>query len=146
MAFVSLTAFGQDQVFTTPPTTEEEYNFLTKGYKIQVESGLDMKKGYLMVDLGEVKDGSCSFKFKVLERESSEEAAGILVIAKEETWSGVSTYYLCIPLNSPELYKRYNDALGPWDCTLTKSYAKVLSAYFAHSFLATVEATQQAEE
>ena len=28
------------------PTTQEEYNYVTKGYKIQQESGLDMKKGY----------------------------------------------------------------------------------------------------
>ena len=34
------------------PTTEEEYNYLTKGYKIQVESGLDMKKGYSLIDMG----------------------------------------------------------------------------------------------
>jgi hypothetical protein len=27
------------------PTTEEEYNYLTKGYAIQISSGLDMKKG-----------------------------------------------------------------------------------------------------
>lgn len=27
-------------------TTLEEYNYITKGYKIQIESGLDMKRGY----------------------------------------------------------------------------------------------------
>lgn len=27
-------------------TTLEEYNYVTKGYKIQLESGLDMKQGY----------------------------------------------------------------------------------------------------
>lgn len=30
----------------TQGTTQEEYNYVTKGYKIQQESGLDMKKGY----------------------------------------------------------------------------------------------------
>jgi len=38
----------------TAQTTLEEYNYVTKGYKIQVESGLDMKKGYVMKDLFEV--------------------------------------------------------------------------------------------
>ncbi len=33
-------------------TTQEEYNYITKGYKIQVESGLDMKKGYILTELG----------------------------------------------------------------------------------------------
>lgn len=42
-AFFSVTLFGQ--------TTEEEYNYLTKGYKVQIESGLDMKKGYEFKDL-----------------------------------------------------------------------------------------------
>lgn len=35
-------------------TTLEEYNYVTKGYKIQVESGLDMKTGYVLKDLFEV--------------------------------------------------------------------------------------------
>ena len=29
-------------------TTQEEYNFITKGYQQMLESGLDMKKGYYL--------------------------------------------------------------------------------------------------
>ncbi len=36
---------------TLGQTTETEYNYVTKGYKIQLESGLDMKKGYRFEDL-----------------------------------------------------------------------------------------------
>ena len=49
-------------------TTQEEYNYLTKGYKTQIESGLDMKKGYKFIDYGvyEIKEGNqtrqCEFK------------------------------------------------------------------------------------
>lgn len=32
-------------------TTDEEYNYVTKGLKIQMESGLDMKKGYEIVSV-----------------------------------------------------------------------------------------------
>lgn len=32
-------------------TTLEEYNYVTKGYKIQIESGLDMKSGYEFRDI-----------------------------------------------------------------------------------------------
>jgi hypothetical protein len=32
-------------------TTEEEFNYITKGYKIQLESGLDMKKGYELKEI-----------------------------------------------------------------------------------------------
>ena len=35
------------------PTSEEEYNYITKGYKVQVETGLDMKAGYHFKDLGD---------------------------------------------------------------------------------------------
>ncbi len=37
---------------TISPTTIEEYNYITKGYKTMIESGLDMKKGYSFKDLG----------------------------------------------------------------------------------------------
>lgn len=146
MAFVSLSAFGQDQVFKTSPTTEEEYNYLTKGYKIQAESGLDMKKGYIFRDMGEWPDNTYNFQLKGLIREESEEIAGILVIAKSETWSGVNTYYLCIPFNNPELLKRYFADLGVWDYSMTKSYAKMISVYWTQTLLAAVEAAVETEE
>ena len=38
-------------------TTVEEYNYVSKGYKVQLESGLDMKKGYEMIDLNNVAIG-----------------------------------------------------------------------------------------
>ena len=31
-------------------TTMEEYNYITKGYKIMLESGLDLKEGYEIKD------------------------------------------------------------------------------------------------
>lgn len=42
-------AFAQTEV---EGTTEEEFLYITKGYKIQQESGLDMKRGYFFRDLG----------------------------------------------------------------------------------------------
>ncbi|RYE27090.1 MAG: hypothetical protein EOP48_34690 [Sphingobacteriales bacterium] len=41
--FISVKSFAQN-------TTQEEYNFMTKGYKQLLESGLDMKKGYVLSD------------------------------------------------------------------------------------------------
>ena len=37
--------------FSFSQTTLEEYNYISKGYKIQLESGLDMKRGYLLEDI-----------------------------------------------------------------------------------------------
>ena len=36
---------------TSAPTTEEEYNYLTKGYQTQISEGLDMKKGTILKTL-----------------------------------------------------------------------------------------------
>lgn len=64
-------------------TTEEEYNYMNKGLQIQIESGLDMKKGYV---LSEETQRSCadyeckrSISFSLLLRENDNSIAGIIV-------------------------------------------------------------------
>ena len=54
-AFLLIFLSGAARLYaqTTITTTEEEYNYITKGYKVQFESGLDMKKGYILKDMGE---------------------------------------------------------------------------------------------
>lgn len=54
-------------------TTPEEYNLLAKGYHIQVESGLDMKRGYRLDPLGQLSIGDFHFQLKQLVRETSGE-------------------------------------------------------------------------
>ncbi|MCK7541682.1 MAG: hypothetical protein MZV63_67745 [Marinilabiliales bacterium] len=49
---------------------------------MQVEVGLDMKRGYLMQEMGSVKDGPYSFDFKSLIREEKNELAAVLVIIR----------------------------------------------------------------
>jgi hypothetical protein len=132
LLLVCLTAFGQFAPDTTQvgpnPTTVEEYNYLTKGYKVQVESGLDMKKGYSFQDMGQVKHGSYSFDIKGLIRDAKKELAGLLVVTKSDI-SGKS-YYVCIPINNAELFAKYYADINAWDEALTTSYCYVVSAYF----------------
>ena len=47
----------------TGVTTEEEYNYMTKGYQMQMSGGLDMKKGYMLGTTVSIKEGSYSFSF-----------------------------------------------------------------------------------
>lgn len=65
------------------PTTEEEYNYLSRGYKIQVESGLDMKKGYSirLLDATAVTLQGTEVKaeYSGLYRDGSESPCAILV-------------------------------------------------------------------
>lgn len=137
-ALIGLAVYGQESTTTSAPTTEEEYNYLTKGYKIQAESGLDMKKGYLIRDMGAWKEGNYSFEFKALIREVADELAGIMVIVKADSWSGISTYYLCIPINNPDLMKLYHDRLSSLSF-IALPYAKILSVYYAQTLYSGAE-------
>ncbi|MEJ1241406.1 hypothetical protein WBG78_24885 [Chryseolinea sp. T2] len=127
-ALAAVVCYGQPS-----PTTEEEYNYVTKGYQTQISQGLDMKKGYSFEDRGDVIAGDYKFSFKYLKRDSKNELAAILVVAKSSV-SG-NSYYLCIPHGSPELTKRYNDSFVNWDASILKAYSRTLSSYLMDATL-----------
>jgi hypothetical protein len=87
-------------------TTSEEYNFVTKGYKIQLDGGLDMKKGYTLKNLGEYpliynQDGKRECKLKGLYRDADmTKPCAIMMIYSRES-SGYLEYY-CIPTPDAE--------------------------------------------
>ncbi len=114
------------------PTTVEEYKYLTKGYRIQVESGLDMKKGYDFENIGEYKIGTYQFTIKNLIREADNELAGILIITYSTT-SGI-TYYTGIPINNPKLMDQYANDISKWHGPLMASYCYLVSAYLSSYF------------
>jgi hypothetical protein len=91
ICLISLSVFGQ--------TTEEEFNYITKGYKIQLASGLDMKKGYEFkaIDGWGINYGSFERKatFKQLFREGETTPCATLMIL-ERTDTDYEEY-LCIP-------------------------------------------------
>jgi len=84
-------------------TSQEEYNYLTKGYKIQIESGLDMKKGYRLEDLIVSSTLTPSLfvkvfrncQFKALYRQNEQKPCAILCIFTN-TNIGLKDYF-CIP-------------------------------------------------
>lgn len=78
-------------------TTLEEYNYVTKGYKIQIESGLDMKKGYSFKDLVTVStnfDVKRTIKFKGLYREGDSAPCAIMGIYQRQ---GYGPEFICVP-------------------------------------------------
>ncbi len=113
---------------TSAPTTEEEYNYLTKGYQVQVSEGLDMKKGYQFKDVGTLKQSNYEFTFKLLVREATNEIGGILVITKSLMWN--KTYHFCIPHGNQALTERYWADLNSWDRPISIAYSQVISALF----------------
>jgi hypothetical protein len=81
---------------TRAQTTLEEYNYVTKGYKVQIESGLDMKKGYLIQDIDKGEISGRSFDLKALYRvkgASKQKAAYMIVYTRK----GSASEYICIP-------------------------------------------------
>lgn len=89
-ALIGSTLFSQ--------TSMEEYLYVTKGYKVQIESGLDMKKGYEIEFVHEINTADGQFgKLSTLYRvkpEGKEIAAYMLTYTKYE---GAAVEYLCIP-------------------------------------------------
>nr|WP_314896773.1 hypothetical protein [uncultured Flavobacterium sp.] len=102
-------------------TTLEEYNYMTKGYKVQISSGLDMKQGYKVEDIIVLKNSDYAFNFKNLVRTVDNSSAGVIVIATSNIWA--NTYYLSIPINNSDLMNDFNVKMSLWDESMTTAYA-----------------------
>jgi hypothetical protein len=123
LLFISFYSFSQN--ITVAPTSIEEFNYLTKGYKVQIESGLDMKKGYSFKLLGTYKQGARNFEFKGLYRDSENKPCAILVVYAFE---GYQTQYYCIPSNdaSPEFWQRTYKDFAPLSDDAQNAFILVL--------------------
>lgn len=103
--FIAFKTFSQ----TVAPTTLEEYNYLTKGYKTMIESGLDMKKGYSFKEIGTYSTNSRNCTFKALYRDKETKTCGYLCIFKRLD-GGLC--YICIPTSDA--------SIDLWDKTLNE--------------------------
>jgi len=106
IGFFSPAIFGQ--------TTLEEYNYVTKGYMVQIESGLDMKKGYQLEDIDKQSTKERVAELKVLYRikDNKKEIAAYMIVYNR---SGNKTEYICVPrpnsdeeINNKYLAKLYD--------------------------------------
>lgn len=97
--FSIILLFFASNVFSQ--TTLEEWNYITKGYKIQIESGLDMKKGYVLKDMltTESNIGSIyrTFNFKSLVKTSTGKTSAIMVEYIRDSGRDRTITYFCIP-------------------------------------------------
>lgn len=76
-------------------TTMVEYNYLTKGYKIQMESGLDMKKGYVLKDIGYHVGDNRTTEIKALYRDTEIAPCAILLVYTNTQWN--TKVFYCVP-------------------------------------------------
>ena len=138
LCFLSTYCFSQDQ--EPLATTEEEYNYMRRGFRVQTESGLDMKKGYSFEDSEPITIGNYTFNLKILIREERNEIAGILVVTKSKV-SG-NTYYVAIPTGNEDLMAKYYAVLDDFDSSLLTAYSYVLSAYLGAALSTAHEVTK----
>jgi hypothetical protein len=93
------------------PTTEDEYNFGTIGYKIQLQTKLPMKRGYSLVDLGGHEEPDRSVALKGLMREGETTPCAVIMV-----YSKLNTppEYFCMPTpDAPEaLWTRFHQSLN----------------------------------
>ncbi len=121
-------------------TTTQEYLYMTKGLKTQLESGLDVKNGYELKGIRDVEQGNYIFLFQALIRkEGKDKAAGIVVIAKNKLTSEL--YFKAIPIvnedeNEKEVFKAYTKLLSEnlnWNSEINKEYSIAASMVLGHS-------------
>jgi hypothetical protein len=120
-----------------PATTEKEYNYLTKGLKVQLEGGLDVINGYELIEEDKIIiENKYVFTFSNLIEKSTGDLKAISVVIK----SGVSktAYYSCIPINHVTYTLNYEKFLSSFTPDLAKAYLTALSQRYAKISLAVV--------
>jgi hypothetical protein len=95
-------------VFACAQTTMDEYNYMTKGYQVQRESGLDMKRGYETKEICNsytiLNYQNRTFKFIKLIRLVDKSCCGIIVEYTMMSDKGIKTIkYFAVPqMNSSD--------------------------------------------
>nr|WP_315160314.1 hypothetical protein [uncultured Flavobacterium sp.] len=131
LLFLLFTAFSYSQDKPNG-TTLEEYNYMTKGYQIQISSGLDEKKGYHVSDIETLTIGAYVFEFKNLIRIATGDSAGIILISKSTLWGNV--YYNCIPIDNSSLFTQFNTRLEDWDEPMVTAYSLASTYLFSNYY------------
>ena len=117
MAILATIVLCSVQAFSQ--TTLEEYNYVTKGYKIQFEGGLDMKKGYRFEEVTQHNTKSAflgvmrNTTFKALFRDGETKPCALLCVFSKSSVRG--TDYICLP--------NYASSQQVWDLANQKLYS-----------------------
>ena len=112
-------------LFATP-TTEEEYNYMSKGYGNALAQGADLKKGYSVNDKIEpTYSGKYNFKFIPFYR-SDKSFVGIIVKAHSDNSN--KDYWYCLPLKNEALFQNFCTSVSELDELMLNSF---VNAYFS---------------
>lgn len=106
---LSIHAQEQDED-TIAPTTRAEYDFVTVGYQIQLNTGLPMKDGYKLLDYESCEFEHATVSIKALFREKEDKPCAIMLIYNERFQK---PRYFCVPNEDAEkeLWELYFSSL-----------------------------------
>ena len=92
------------------PTTLEEYNYCSVGYKIQLQTKMEMKSGYNLQDYNSCEESERKVEFKGLFRNNEKNPCAIIMIYTKVR--GAPDYF-CIPTKdaNPELWNKFYKSL-----------------------------------
>lgn len=117
---------AQDKIVTS----EEEYNYLTQGYKISLETGSDFKAGYELKKIDEDKLENYSYSYSLLVHKESNKTKAVLITCKKDKEKEDKIVYLCLPFNNGNLFKKF--------CLETESLGTTMKMYFDYSMYNTL--------
>jgi hypothetical protein len=118
-------------------TSQEEYNFMIKGYQQMMESGLDMKKGYLLADTMRftTQGQKYIFTFLNLVRQKDHTLAGTIILAESKIWN--RRYYLGMIAADNQLHIDHERTLMVqisnfgWDNNIKTAFLQSLAEYLS---------------
>ena len=118
-------------------TTQEEYNFMDKGFKTMLESGLDMKKGYVLKDT--ISFSALNAKYQIvfvnMIREKNRSFAGTIAVVSITNSS--KKYFLAIPAADEEGHLDLEGTLmksisnSYWDTNLKSAFIQSMAEYMS---------------
>lgn len=104
MLSITTFSFSQDN---KPVTSIEEYNYLTQGYKLQLETGGDFKAGYELKPIVEDKAGDFTITYSLMNHISSKTTKAVLITLKKAKDKNDKIIYLCLPFNNQDLFQKF---------------------------------------
>lgn len=141
---VSVSVFGQDDYAEEVPQepnkelTKEEFNYLSKGLKVQEESGLDMKSGYELANISVREIGAYLFEGSVFIEKKDNLYKAISIKVSSKT-TKKTLHYLTLPLYGNEYRQQYFDKIFYFDANLKQCVLIYTSNLFSQYFITTSE-------
>lgn len=104
LLLTSLTNFAQtDKVITN----DEEYNYLTNGYKESIKNGTGFKEGYELVKIDVAKSDGFTATYSLLKEKSSNLNKAVSIVLTKDKDKEDKVIYLCLPFNNADLLAKF---------------------------------------